>query len=238
MNPNLNFGQAIPGVTPGRGIGIIDTVGLIYLVDSIGPLQPSESWTPEDQKGMVAWFDAYLTWLQTSKNGKEEAAAENNHGVWYDAQIASFALFVGKNDLARQTCEAAKTKRFTPQIKPDGSQPHELARTNSLSYSLYNLTAFFNLARLAEHVNVDLWHYPTSDAPLLRKALDFLAPYADPKKPWPHEQISAAKRDHNELPTLLRRAALAYHAPDYETLLKQHAPHDWPANRTQLLYPH
>ena len=237
MNPNLNFGQAIPGVTPGRGIGIIDTVGLIYLVDSIGLLQSSKSWTLDDQTGMVAWFDAYLTWLQTSKNGKDEAKAENNHGVWYDAQLASFALFVGKTDLARQTCEAAKTRRITPQIKPDGSQPKELARTNSLSYSLYNLTAFFNLARLAQHVNVDLWHYPTNDAPLLRKALDFLAPYADPNKPWPHEQISAAKRDHNELPTLLRRASIAYHAPEYEKILHQHAPHDWPANRTQLLYP-
>src|SRR3954468_7394630 len=74
MNPNLNFGQAIPGVTPGRGIGIIDTVGLIGVVDSIGLLQSSKSWTDADQKGMVAWFDAYATWLQTSKNGKEEAA--------------------------------------------------------------------------------------------------------------------------------------------------------------------
>jgi hypothetical protein len=237
MNPNLNFGQAIPGVTPGRGIGIIDTVGLIHVVDAIGLLQSSKSWTDADQQVMVAWFDAYLTWLQTSKNGKEEAAAENNHGVWYDAQLASFALFVGKTDLARQTCEAAKTRRITPQIKPDGSQPHELARTNSLSYSLYNLTAFFNLARLAEHVHVDLWHYPTSDAPLLRKALDFLTPYADPNKPWPHEQISAAKREHNELPTHLRRAALAYHASEYEKILQQHTPHDWPTNRTQLLYP-
>lgn len=237
MNPNLNFGQAIPGVTPGRGIGIIDTVGLINLVDSIGLLGSSKSWTADDQKGMVAWFDAYLAWLQTSKNGKEEAAAENNHGVWYDAQVASFALFVGKTDLARQTLEAAKTRRIDPQIKPDGSQPHELARTNSLSYSLYNLTAFFDLARLGEQAGVDLWNYPTKDAPRLRQALDFLAPYLDPAKPWPHEQISGAKREHNELPTLLRRGAVAWNAPRYDDLLKAHPPADFATHRTRLLYP-
>jgi hypothetical protein len=185
---------------------------------------------------MVYWFDAYLTWMQTSKNGKEEAAAENNHGVWYDAQVATFALFVGKTDVAKQTLEAAKTRRITPQIKADGSQPHELARTNSLSYSLYNLTAFFNLARLGEHVGVDLWNYPSKDAPLLRKALEFLSPYADPAKPWPHEQINADKRAHNDLPTLLRRASLAYGDERYEALLGQHAPENFATHRTQLLY--
>ena len=29
MNPNLNFAQAVPGVSPGRGIGIIDALHLI-----------------------------------------------------------------------------------------------------------------------------------------------------------------------------------------------------------------
>jgi hypothetical protein len=236
MNPNLNFGQAIPGVTPGRGIGIIDTVGLINVVDSVGLLQGSKSWTADDQRGMVAWFDAYLEWLRTSKNGKDEAKAANNHGVWYDVQVASFALFVGKTDLAKQTLEAATARRIDPQIKPDGSQPHELARTNSLSYSLYNLTAFYNLARLGEHVGVDLWNYPSKEAPLLRKAIDFLAPYADPAKPWPHEQISGEKRAHNEMPTLLRRAAIAYGDDRYEAILRQHAPEGFATHRSELLY--
>jgi hypothetical protein len=236
MNPNLNFAQAIPGKTAGRGTGIIDTVSLIGLVDGIGLLRGSASWSDEDQRGMVAWFDAYLNWLLTSRNGKDEAAAANNHGTWYDAQVACYALFVGKGALAKRTIEAAKTRRIDPQIKPDGSMPLELARTNSLSYSLYNLMAFFNLARLGEHAGVDLWNYRPEDGGGVRKALDFVAPYVDRDKPWPHPQISAEKRRNNELPTLLRRAALAYQAKEYEELLQKHAGESLITRRMQLLY--
>ena len=115
--------------------------------------------------------------------------------------------------------------------------PLELARTNSLSYSLYNLTAFFNLARLAEHVGVDLWTYKSKDGGGLRKALDFVAPYVDQDRSWPHPQISAEKRRNNELPTLLRRAALAYKASEYEDLLQKRAGESLIGRRMQLLYP-
>jgi hypothetical protein len=236
MNPNLNFAQAIPGRTDGRGIGLIDTTSMIGLVDAIGLLQSSPAWTADDQRGMVAWFDAFLTWMQTSKNGKEEAAAKNNHGTWYDAQLASYALFVGKPELAKETLERAKSKRVESEIRPDGSMPLELARTNSLSYSLYNLTAFFNLARLGEHVGVDLWNYRPASGGGVRAALDFVAPYVDAQKKWPHEQINAEKRVSNELPTLLRRASIAYKEPAYEEMIEKHAPEGIAAHRMQLLF--
>ena len=190
MNPNLNFGQAIPGICDGRGVGIIDSVCLLAIPDATILLSASKSWTAADQQGLRDWFAAYLDWLQTSKNGKDEAAAQNNHGTWYDAQVAAFALYAGKPDIARQTLETAKTKRIAHQIEPDGRQPLELARTKSFSYSHMNLNGMLTLATLGQRAGVDVLRYETSDGRSIRRALDYMMQYADASKKWPDKQIS------------------------------------------------
>src|SRR6185295_4839721 len=108
MKPNLNYAQGIPGITEGRGIGIIDTSGLTGVVKACQSLEKSQAFAAADRNGMKEWFGAYLEWMLTSKNGKEEAAAENNHGTYWDLQAVTFALYTGKKDLARKIAEEAK----------------------------------------------------------------------------------------------------------------------------------
>ena len=189
MNPNLQFAQAIPSVNTGRGIGLIETRGLTRVVDAIGLIRGSKSLSTKDQKGLEDWFAKFLQWMLESKNGRDEAGAKNNHGTFYDVQVVSFALFLGRTDLAKSVLETAKTKRITVQIEPDGRQPLELARTKAWSYSVGNLDGLMLLARLGENVGVDLWNYETRDGRSIHKALEFLLPFASSEKKWPYQQL-------------------------------------------------
>jgi hypothetical protein len=214
MNPNLNFGQGIPGITTGRGTGIIDTVGLTDVVDAVALLAGSRNWTANDQKGMEKWFTDYLTWLQESPNGRDEADAKNNHGTFYDVQVADFALFVGKAELARDIIKESEQKRLARQLTPEGSQPLEAARTRGFSYSVFNLRGLMELAELGEHTGVDVWNFHTQDGRSIRRALDFLLPYATGEKKWEHQQITEFKPQ--ELVPLLLKAASKFRNPGYE----------------------
>src|SRR5260370_42419985 len=119
-----------------------------------------------------------------SRNGPEENAAKNNHGTFYDVQATSFALFLGKKDLAKQIVETARQKRIALQIEPDGHQPLELARTRAWGYSNGNLDGLMWLARLAENVDVDLWNYQPKDGRSIRRALEYLYPSAVSDQKW------------------------------------------------------
>jgi len=184
MNPHLKYAQAVRGKNDGRGTGILDSRHLVEVTDGVALLAGSSAWKIESQKALLVWLDSFYRWVTESKNGKDERAAKNNHGSWYDAQIVHYALVLGHKDEARKTAETALTSRIGAQIEPDGRQPLEIARTKSFDYCCFNLEALLQLARASGHADVDLWTFATPDGRSLRSALHFMAPYADPKKPW------------------------------------------------------
>ena len=215
MNPHLDFGQGVPGLNAGRGAGIIATRRLVDIVDAARVLDASPSWTGRDRQGLQAWCSAYATWLQTSRNGREEAAALNNHGTWYEAQLTALLLYTGRREEAKARCERA-TLRLASQVEPDGRQPRELARTRSWSYSVMNLDGWFTVARLAEESGVDVWNFRTADGRSLRAALDYLVPFAGSATKWPHPQITPI--EWAGLVPLLDQAASVWKADPYRTL--------------------
>lgn len=189
MNPHLEYGQAIPGRTEGRGIGIIETRYLGQITDAVALLRPSEAWNAELDTGMTTWMESYLDWLTNSQKGQDESVHPNNHGTWYDVQAVALALFTGQDSLAKNLLEKSKASRLDEHLEADGAQPRELARTLSYNYSSMNLYGLFTLARLGDHAGVDLWHYQTPKGATLRNALDYLIPAAMGTQAWTHEQI-------------------------------------------------
>jgi hypothetical protein len=217
MNPNLEYGQGIPGRSTGRAEGIIATRVLVEVVDAVRVLAGSPSWTARDRDGLRAWCTAFASWLQTSRHGREEASAPNNHGTWYDAQFTALLLYTDRGDEARARLEQAK-RRLASQIEPDGRQPRELARTRSWSYSVMNLQGWFTLARLAQEAGVDLWAFRTADGRSLRGALDYLVSFAG-RGAWPHQQITPL--EWIGLVPLLDQAAVAWSSDDYAALARR-----------------
>ncbi|HTS17642.1 MAG TPA: alginate lyase family protein [Verrucomicrobiae bacterium] len=234
MNPNLNFGQGIPDEVDGRPSGLIAARGLLDVVDAVGLLARSKSWTVADQQGMVDWMTQYFQWLTTSKIGLGEAHAKNNHGSFYDTQAAAIGLFIGKTDFARKVIEDARSVRIARQIEPDGRQPLELVRTKSFHYSLFNLRALIDLASIGRNVGVDLWHYTTPDGRSIPQALGFMAVYANPDKKWPYKQIQEPRRA--DLGELLLRAAPECQDASLSSALKFFPADEFTASRTRLLF--
>jgi hypothetical protein len=97
-----------------------------------------------------------------SAQGRAEARAENNHGTWYDVQIASFGLFTSNRDFAHRVLSEIPRKRIAQQLERDGGQPLEVARSDSWRYSLLNLEALFDAAALGDHLAINLWNSETA----------------------------------------------------------------------------
>lgn len=216
MNPNLNHAQCRLGHNTGTKSGVLDGRMMTRGLEGSLLIAGSSALSDTEREGLRAWVGEYLQWLKTGKLPLEEAAATNNHGCFFDAQTMYFALYSGNKQEAVKLANNAIQKRILSQIRPDGSMPEELARTRPNFYSNYNLHAMFVIANLAEKVGVDIWN--AGDA-RLRAGLDYLAPYADPSKPWPHESIK--ENDRMNMFPILMMAESAYPDGNYLEMLEK-----------------
>lgn len=221
MNPNLQYAQAIPGVSPGRGIGIIDTLQLIEVPRAIEAMAKSPAMPPEVLSGLKQWFRDYANWMVTSKNGHDEAAAKNNHAVAFHLQLAVFAEFVGDEEKLAQCRRQFKEVFVGKQMAPDGSFPAELARTKPYGYSIFQLDNMVTLCQVLSTSDDDLWKFETADGRGIRKGVEFLYPFLVDKSKWPKKpDIQAWDGWPARQPHLLF-AGLAFNEPRYLELWKK-----------------
>jgi hypothetical protein len=189
MNPNLDYAQSIRGREDGRGAGIIDSYGFAEMMDAVTLLPLDSIWEPRQIAVLRGWFTDYLHWLRTSRNGVDESNAKNNHGTVYDVQTSSIAIFLGKFDEAAQIIGGIPAKHIDIQLKPDGTEPLELARTKSWGYSNLNLNGLVRGALIGSRLGIDFWNYTSPGGGSLRRSIDWLLPYATGEKSWDYTQI-------------------------------------------------
>jgi len=184
MNPNMNFGQAITPEQNGNAWGIIDANRFPEVLNSVGMIADSGEWSPGDDAALRSWFGRFNRWLVESPLGKSERAAKNNHGTFYDLILASGAAYAGDEATAREVLSAVGPVRLAGQIAADGSTPEETRRAESAMYTLWNLKGLCDLAALGARYDIDIWNYPDAANAKLKKAGEFLLPYATGAKNW------------------------------------------------------
>jgi hypothetical protein len=227
MNPNMNFGQTIPGRNhgKGRGEGVLDTYSFVEMLDGVELLKNSKKLTSSDREAIKNWFTDYLSWLLNSEIGNEEYNAKNNHGIAFDVQIVRFALFSGKDDIARKFVSEFTAKRIFKQIEPNGAQPLELERTTAFGYSVFNLTHMLDMATIAKTMGVDLFNSTSEDGKSITKAIEFLLPYlGKPQSEFPYKQIKDWEKVQTEFCWQLIRADGFKSTPVYKKIYSEYIP--------------
>lgn len=202
MNPNMNYGQFIPGRSAGRSVGIIESRNFVFLAEYESLLKISTYWTDEDHVQFKAWMTAFLDWLVTSDLGQEEQARENNHGSWCDFQLLSLSQYCGNPEVGKEVAGSIQRNRLEKQIDKSGAQPEELERTKSYSYSVFNLSALVRIAILADNYGIDLSLHNGGHS-ALKSAIDYLIPFALGEKEWKYTQISSMDGSNEKMIFLL-----------------------------------
>lgn len=195
MNPHMKYAQRIPGINQGSRQGIIETVCLaIKVLDAAALLRQSGILPPEDVEAIGVWVNDYLEWLIYSRQGSRERCRDNNHGIWYDVQVAALSQFIGNQATSKVVFDHF-SERLDRQELADGVMPRELRRTKSFDYTVYNLRAMFLLAITAEQTGVDLWRATGQKGQGIRHALLFAAENVLSGEGWRWPQIGMVNKD-------------------------------------------
>lgn len=221
MNPNVNFGQYVPGKSEGRCFGIIEFDGLIEVVEFLELAKYKGVLDKQTEKGMINWFTDYSNWLKNSKLGIEESTRKNNHATHYDVQLLSILIYLNRTEEVKEYLSTITKARIFSQIKPDGRQPLELKRTKSFSYSVMNLHGFLQLAEIGQKVGVNLWNLSSEDGSSIKKGYQFMLPFLTKEKEWRYKQIKDKKPSEEKLIADLKKARKLFKEDAFDNTLEK-----------------
>jgi hypothetical protein len=223
MNPHLLYAQAIQGRHTGRGIGIIDAIHFMEVVQTLRVLERAGQVPAAEMEAYRQWFADFLRWLTTHPYGLDEKVHPNNHGSCWNMQVGLYARFTD-NEAILDSCRENFTHTLLPnQMAPDGSFPLELKRTKPYGYALFNLDAMAMNCLILSDATHDLWRYRTEDGRSIRKALDYMQPYVADKSSWPLEPDVMYWEEWPVAHPAFLFGAIAFDEPTYYEVWQPHA---------------
>ncbi len=185
MNPQVEYGQAIKGIVDGRGIGIIDFIGLIDVSNAISLLIKNKALSQDSEIKVKAWFEQLSTWYMESNHGKEEANNNNNHSTWWGAQLSAFANLT-QNKNHRKVAQEQFKNQLVIQMLSDGSLPEELERTKPFHYMNYAVEGWVEFALLLSDEEHNFWEYQGKTGSI-KKMTDFAYNHHNSIDNWPYK---------------------------------------------------
>jgi len=197
MNPNLKNSQLIRNRTKKRGVGIIDGRRFAALTEAIILLKQNGQLDDKVFEGIKSWYSELLIWLTTSYYGLDEKQRGNNHGTWWSAQVAAISNLLLKYDQIKLLDEHSKHYLLDNQIDKNARQPLEEARTKSLSYSTFNVTAHSYLNSIFIKNKIDNWNYVNKNGVTLINVVDYLIPFVINPSDWKIKQIGPMDSSHS-----------------------------------------
>ena len=184
MTPHLLYAQAIKGRHTGRGIGIIDGIHFMEVVQSLIVLEKYGLIDDESMAEYKYWFSEFVNWLTTHQYGKDEMAHPNNHGTCWNMQVGIYSVFT-KNDSILSFCRQNYKNNLLPnQMAADGSFPKELKRTKPYGYSLFNLDAMVMNCLVLSCEKIGLWEYTAEENKSILHGLEYMKPFVENKDRW------------------------------------------------------
>ena len=224
MTPSLVYAQTVPPAKEGRPEGIVETVHLAEVAQSIPFLASSDVMTGADREGLQSWFASYLEWLTNSRLAGLARDQKNHHGSSWLLQTVAFnrlilSLNPNANDAGlNELRQRYKRVTIRAQIVADGTFPHELSTVNPYRLSLFNLDMLAAICLLLSTRFESVWDYDLQDGPGMRAAMARYFPYIRNRGTWPY--VADAKYFDSlplRQPSLLF-AAKAYTRPEYADL--------------------
>ena len=110
--------------------------------------------------------------------------------------LLNIAQFTNQKELASRITDNFFQRRLVTQISEDGSMHEELKRTNSLSYSILNLSFIIDFCVIQQNIGNS---YYSQYKWIVDKAVSFLKSHLSEGMKWPFPQLSDVKWEKKRL---------------------------------------